>query len=149
MHDLGAAQRQQEEAAARRVASAADTRARNIEKIRKGPTRKVIGTEDFLGVAYLESGVAAARAVGRVVIRENGDLAGYGTGSLVSPTLLLTNNHVLASADVAEGSTIEFGYQDGDGRPAARSAHLRARSRAVLPHRRGPRLRARRREGDT
>jgi endonuclease G len=69
-------------------------------------------------VSYLDSGVAASRAVGRVVIREGGNIAGFGTGSLVSPALLLTNNHVLPSAEVAEGSSIEFKFQDGvDGQP--------------------------------
>jgi endonuclease G len=118
MHDLEAAQKQQEEKAKKRVAASADSRADNIDRIRRGPTRKIIGTEDFLGVSYLESGVAAARAVGRVVIREDGNIAGFGTGSLVSPSLLLTNNHVLPSAEVAEGSSVEFRFQDGvDGNP--------------------------------
>jgi endonuclease G len=113
MHDLEAAQKQQEEEAKKRVAATTDARQDNVERIRRGPTRRIIGTEDFLGVSYLDSGVAAARAVGRVVIREGGNIAGFGTGSLVSPTLLLTNNHVLPSAEVAEGSSIEFKFQDG------------------------------------
>jgi endonuclease G, mitochondrial len=80
---------------------------------------RIINTEDFLGVGYLEGGVAAARAVGRVNIRDDrGRLAGYGTGSMVSPSLLLTNHHVLPSDQVAASSSIEFGYQDGpDGLP--------------------------------
>ena len=113
MHDLEAAQKKQEEAAAKRIASGTDSRRDNIDEIRKGPTRRIIGTEDFLGVSYLEAGVGAARAVGRVVIREGGSIAGFGTGSLVSPALILTNNHVLTSADVAEGSSIEFRFEDG------------------------------------
>ncbi len=120
MHDLKAAQQKQAKAAAERVAAGTDSRRGKIDKIRKngGRTRKVIGTEDFLGVSYLDGGVGAARSVGRVVIREGGQIAGFGTGSLVSPTLLLTNNHVLPSAEVAEGSTIEFSFQDGlDGEP--------------------------------
>src|SRR5262245_2750072 len=118
MHDLEAAQKQQEENAKKRVAASADERQDNVDRIRRGPTRRIIGTEDFLGVSYLDSGVAAARAVGRVVIREGGNVAGFGTGSLVSKSLLLTNNHVLPSADVAEGSSIEFKFQDGvDGQP--------------------------------
>ena len=120
MHDLKAAQQKQAKAAAERVAAGTDSRRGKIDKIRKngGRTRKVIGTEDFLGVSYLDGGVGAARSVGRVVIREGGQIAGFGTGSLVSPTLLLTNNHVLPSAEVAEGSTIEFSFQDGlDGQP--------------------------------
>ena len=120
MHDFEAAQQKQTEAAAQRVAAAADSRREKIGALRTngGRTRKVIGTEDFLGVSYLETGVGAARAVGRVVIREGGQVAGFGTGSLVSPILLLTNNHVLPKAEVAEGSKVEFSFQDGlDGRP--------------------------------
>lgn len=117
MHDFEAAQRQQAEAAARRVADATGSRRENVDAIReersRGRTRRIIGTEDFIGVGYLEAGVAASRAVGRVVIREDGRVAGFGTGSLVSPSLLLTNHHVLPSADVAEGSTVELRFEDG------------------------------------
>ena len=80
---------------------------------------KIINTADFVGIRYLDAGVAAGRAVGRVNIRDaGGRLQGYGTGSLVSPTLLLTNHHVLPDAATAGNSVIEFNYQDGiDGRP--------------------------------
>jgi V8-like Glu-specific endopeptidase len=80
---------------------------------------KIIGTADFVGIRYLEGGVAASRAVCRIVIRDRGGrTTGYGTGSLVSPRLLLTNHHVLESADVARLSAAEFNYQDGiDGQP--------------------------------
>jgi endonuclease G len=86
---------------------------------------KIIGTADFVGVRYLDAGVAAARAVGRVNIRDaRGRLTGYGTGSLVSPALLLTNHHVLADAETARGSVIEFNYQDGvDGKPLLSAVH--------------------------
>src|SRR5918998_4572104 len=50
---------------------------------------KIINTADFVGARYLEAGAAAARAVGRVNIRDaGGRLTGFGTGSLVSPALL-------------------------------------------------------------
>ncbi|GIH75688.1 DNA/RNA non-specific endonuclease [Planobispora longispora] len=80
---------------------------------------KIINTADFVGVRYLDAGVLAARGVGRVNIRDDrGRLIGYGTGSLVSPALLLTNHHVLTDAGAARNSVIEFNYQDGiDGRP--------------------------------
>ncbi|MEO3782651.1 DNA/RNA non-specific endonuclease [Actinocorallia sp. B10E7] len=80
---------------------------------------KIIDTADFVGVRYLDAGVAAARGVGRVNVRDDhGQLRGYGTGSLVSPTLLLTNHHVLPDAETARASVIEFDYQDGiDGKP--------------------------------
>ncbi len=80
---------------------------------------RIAGTNDLLGVGYLEGGVTASAAVGRVHIRNGqGRLVGYGTGSLVSPDLLLTNHHVLPDAGAAGFSVIEFGYQDGiDGLP--------------------------------
>ncbi|AIJ22731.1 DNA/RNA non-specific endonuclease [Amycolatopsis methanolica] len=80
---------------------------------------RIIRTDDLLGVGYLEGGVRAAKAVGRISIRDDrGRLRGYGTGSLVSPELLLTNHHVLADAATAACSVVEFDYQDGaDGLP--------------------------------
>jgi endonuclease G, mitochondrial len=80
---------------------------------------KVILTTDFVDIRYLEGGVAAARAVCRVLIRDpSGRLAGYGSGSLISPRLVLTNHHVLESAETAAPSAIEFNYQAGlDGQP--------------------------------
>ncbi|MFC9362763.1 DNA/RNA non-specific endonuclease [Rhodococcus sp. NPDC057014] len=80
---------------------------------------KIVGTADFVGARYLDAGVAAARSIGRVNIRDaRGALQGYGTGFLVSPALLLTNHHVLPDADTARSSVIEFDYQDGvDGKP--------------------------------
>ena len=80
---------------------------------------KIIGSTDFLDIRYLEAGVAAARAVCRIDIRDAlGRVVGYGTGSLVSPRLLLTNHHVLPDAEVARRSGAEFNYQDGlDGQP--------------------------------
>jgi endonuclease G len=87
-----------------------------------GPAKlleKIILTADFVGARYLDAGVAAARAVGRVRIRDaNGRDVGFGTGSLVSPALLLTNHHVLPDADTARASVVELNFQDGvDGRP--------------------------------
>lgn len=120
MHDFDAAQQKQKDAAAARVATATDSRRARIRSLTgpEGRPRKIVGTEDFLAVGYLAAGVRAARAVGRVVIREDGQIAGFGTGSLVSPSLLLTNHHVLPSADVAEGSQVEFSFEDGvDGQP--------------------------------
>lgn len=79
---------------------------------------RIINTADFLGVRYLELGIAAARAVGRIEIRDGaGDVEGHGTGSMVSARLLLTNHHVLPDSGTAAGSVVEFDFQDGrDGR---------------------------------
>jgi endonuclease G len=74
---------------------------------------KVINVNDFLEIRYLDAGTRAARAVGRITIRDERERnRGYGTGSLVSPRLLLTNHHVLPDAPTAKSSVVEFNYQD-------------------------------------
>jgi len=43
---------------------------------------------------------------------------GFGTGSMVTACLLLTNHHVLLDAQTAANSKIEFNFEDGlDGQP--------------------------------
>jgi endonuclease G len=74
----------------------------------------IINTPDFVGTRYLDAGVAAARAVGRILIKDDrGRLIGHGTGSMISPQLMLTNHHVLDTAQAAATSNVEFDYQDG------------------------------------
>jgi len=74
---------------------------------------RLIGNNDLLPLHYLEIGLHKARSICRIEIRDaTGTFAGYGTGFLVSPTLLLTNNHVLPSAAVANRSLAEFNYED-------------------------------------
>ncbi|QXJ20286.1 DNA/RNA non-specific endonuclease [Actinomadura graeca] len=87
--------------------------------------QRIIDTVDYLGVRYLDAGVAASRAVARIDIRDgDGRTVGYGTGALVSPVLLLTNHHVLPNAATARTSAAEFDYQDGvDGRPLPSVVH--------------------------
>jgi endonuclease G len=82
---------------------------------------RLLGANNLINVAFLEAGAQAARAVGRIVIgTEHGGVAGYGTGSLVGPRLLLTNNHVLVDSETAARSQVEFGYELAlDGTPSA------------------------------
>ncbi len=52
-----------------------------------------------------------ARSVGRIAIRSaSGRVLGYGTDFMVSPRLLLTNNHVLDRASTAQSSTVQFDF---------------------------------------
>lgn len=80
---------------------------------------RVLGSADFVDINFVELALAVARFVGRINIRSSlGRSVGYGTGFMVSPTLLLTNHHVLDSADAAAASEVEFDYQnDRHGRP--------------------------------
>jgi endonuclease I/V8-like Glu-specific endopeptidase len=84
-----------------------------------GALERIMGASDLMSVNYLEIGLRAARCVGRISIRtRTGQTLGYGTGFTVSPRLLITNNHVLDSADVAATSRVEFNFQeDAAGNP--------------------------------
>jgi endonuclease G len=83
---------------------------------------RVLGHSDLTSVCFLERGLKVSRTVGRVRIGDSrGRLGGYGTGFLVSPRLLLTNNHVLRNATEAGNSQVEFNYQssvDGTALPS-------------------------------
>ena len=75
---------------------------------------RIIGRNMLMEVKYLEAGGIAARSVGRVLIRDGQNRSkGFGTGFLVAPGLLLTNNHVLPSPEIAGASQIEFNYERG------------------------------------
>jgi V8-like Glu-specific endopeptidase len=77
---------------------------------------RILGRNDLMSVRYLEIGLRIARTVGRVHVR-SADGNGFGTGFLVSPKLLMTNNHVLENAQTAGASRVEFNFQEGpDGR---------------------------------
>ncbi|MEU3985311.1 endonuclease [Streptomyces sp. NPDC026672] len=79
---------------------------------------RIIGRNNLTPVAFLEEGFQVSRSVGRVTI--TGPDGGHGTGFMVSPSLLLTNNHVLRNAEVANRSRVAFAFQDGvDGGPLA------------------------------
>jgi endonuclease G, mitochondrial len=84
------------------------------EEFQKIVQERIIGQNDLMGVAYLEYAINASKTVGRIIIR-NGQkrVIGYGTGFLVSPQLILTNNHVLPNSYDAKSSLIEFNYQSG------------------------------------
>lgn len=92
------------------------------EEISPNTLERVIGAHNILGVVFLDLGVRAARTVGRVHIVMPGGDRGFGTGFLVAPRLLLTNNHVLPDVATARGSFVEFNYQNGaDGAPQSSS----------------------------
>ncbi|EKX61675.1 endonuclease I [Streptomyces ipomoeae] len=77
---------------------------------------RLIGRNNLTPVAFLEEGALVSRSVGRITI--SGPDGGHGTGFLVSPSLLLTNNHVLRGRETAHRSTVAFSFQAGiDGRP--------------------------------
>ena len=68
---------------------------------------RIIGGDELQPVNYLERGSIAARAVARV----NLGAGSFGTGFMISPQVLITNNHVLPDATTAAESFAEFRYE--------------------------------------
>jgi endonuclease G len=75
--------------------------------VRSLSQERVLGTPDIMDIHYLELAIAVARGVARMRLAR-----GFGTGFLVGPDLLMTNNHVLGSPQDAAMATAEFDYQD-------------------------------------
>lgn len=92
---------------------------------------RLFGNSDQLPVAYLEVGLKATRAVGRIELRDRlGQVVGWANAFLVAPNLLLTNNHVLETPEAAHWSVAQFNLEHNYlGQPRA------IRSFRLLPQR--------------
>ncbi len=71
------------------------------------PLERIIETSQLMSAIFLHLGAQRMRAVGRI-ISESG--RGFGTGFLISPRLLMTNNHVLESASAAARCRVQFDF---------------------------------------
>ena len=83
-------------------ASTNETTRRKLEK----ELEKVHLQADFLPASFLRDGAAKARAVCRIKTARS-----LGTGFLIAPGILMTNNHVLGSKNEARDSVAEFGFE--------------------------------------
>lgn len=81
---------------------------------------RVIGISNRLPIGYLEGGASRQRAVGRVIFKAKHKTKykifnvaeAWGTGFLVSKSLLMTNNHVIPTKSFAEDKVrIQFNFQ--------------------------------------
>jgi endonuclease G, mitochondrial len=73
---------------------------------------RIIQGNDLQDVNYLARGEIAAHSIGRIAIRQpSGSRAGWGTGFLIAPGVLLTNHHVLPEARMAERSEVHFAHE--------------------------------------
>jgi endonuclease G len=78
----------------------------------QGMFERIIKGNDLTGINYLEKGLRAAKSIGRIhVLDSSGEPLGFGTGFLIAPGILMTNHHVLTSAEVAAASLVEFDYE--------------------------------------
>lgn len=97
-----------------RVAHMSLFEGRNLEAI--------IGDSDLDDVSWLARGIDASRAVARIISTAGNPI---GTGFLVAPGLLMTNNHVIDSVDSAAGMLAEFGFERGTDDQMGRTARFR------------------------
>lgn len=71
------------------------------------PLERIIGASQLISSIFLALGAERTRAVGRI-ITEGG--RGFGTGFLISPRLLMTNNHVIDNPSMAARCRVQFDF---------------------------------------
>jgi V8-like Glu-specific endopeptidase len=67
---------------------------------------KILGINNLKQIPWIERGLLVSKSVCRILSPK-----GLGSGFLIAPDLLMTNNHVLPSPDAAAQSVAEFNYQ--------------------------------------
>ncbi|WP_327090522.1 serine protease [Nonomuraea sp. NBC_01738] len=73
---------------------------------------RIIGlSADFQPANFLTRGARAITSVARVALGSNGRAVPIGTGFLIAPSILLTNNHVLPEPETAAEAQVEFGAE--------------------------------------
>ena len=72
---------------------------------------KIIGENTLRPIAFLQRGLDVARATAYIGVKSE-DERWSGTGFLVAEDLLLTNNHVLPSAELSHNALFRFNYED-------------------------------------
>jgi len=73
--------------------------------------RVLLGNE-IQPASYLARGAIALQSIARIDVRSaSGGTMAWGTGFLIAPNVLLTNNHVIDNAAAARVSQAQFGYE--------------------------------------
>ena len=94
------------------------------EDVSNDLVERIVGrTRDLLSVEFFEMGLLAARCVGLVSTRGQAN----GTGFLVAPGLMMTNEHVLRTAAEARDSDLELDFEDNRFGEAKRTEMFRLR----------------------
>jgi len=89
---------------------------------------RIIGENTLRHLAYLQQGLRAADAVVRIEVHGMGS----GTGFLIAPDLMLTNNHVIAGQAQAAAAEITFFYQFTLEGPVQEGMAVRAADEGLL-----------------
>lgn len=73
---------------------------------------RLLGGNELQPASYLARGEVAVGSVARIQIRNSsGAHLGWGTGFLIAPGVLITNNHVFGNASAAIASEAQFHYE--------------------------------------
>lgn len=72
---------------------------------------KIIGENTLRSIAFLAQGLNVARSVAYIAVRTSEE-RWSGTGFLITPNLLLTNNHVIPNTDVLTNTLFRFNYEE-------------------------------------
>lgn len=67
---------------------------------------QILGVNNLKQISWIERSLQVSKSVCRILTPE-----GLGTGFLITPDLLMTNNHVISSPSIATYSKAEFNYQ--------------------------------------
>ncbi len=90
------------------TATELDTDGYSVMNLEDMPSvERIVDDNNLLPVYFLEVGAKREQSVARVIISSGG----RATGFLISPTILLTNNHVFGSSNSAKNAKIQFNYQ--------------------------------------
>lgn len=74
---------------------------------------RLIGNNDIVHINVIDRIRRVGNTVGRITIADtDGNAEGYGTGFLVGPGLLLTNNHVIPDKTAAAKAFIDFNFEE-------------------------------------
>ena len=73
---------------------------------------RILAGNELQPASYLERGAIAARSVCRIDVRSSpSQTIAWGTGFLIAPQVLITNNHVISAANLATHSRAQFRYE--------------------------------------
>lgn len=73
---------------------------------------QLIGTNDLMPIIYLQKGVNAAKSIAKIELMDDaGRSKGSGTGFMISPSVIMTNNHVLRNKDDCINAIVYFKYE--------------------------------------
>lgn len=75
---------------------------------------RINGVPNFQDIQVLYKILKISESVGRITIKTRYGNSGYGTGFLIAPGILITNNHVFGDAETAKNSVVQFYYELDD-----------------------------------